>query len=351
MKPELGEFFWTKTAQFWLAYQIGRLAGRPDQVGAPREAIVRKYLDSILPPAIGVSKGHIIYKKIKEQQLMLDVSLEFDIILYDAYQATVFPWDEDESIKAIPFEHVYGVVEVKSILTDKEAAKVSEKKVELDVIISSAMDAFEQNPTPSSLPSIWDYSYSTSATRSPQKSSPAGLDTSPTSKPPKPFFYAFCFGESIRSEFGAHGYLCDHAGMAKGKPDGVFIFDKGYCLRRGEVFIAEAIALMHGSTVDDAESSVQFSNYQIETVINLDRSYRNDYWDSGVIEQSECLGAFLNFVSSSCEVARASNNRLQLDLGQLLGLWLKCSPVAATLGRLQPVTGLPKGSAESGSNK
>lgn len=273
MKPKLGEFFWAKTAQFWLAYQMGRSAGRPDQVGAPREAMVRKYLDSILPPAIGVSKGHIIYKRIKEQQLVLDVSLEFDVILYDAYQATVFPWDEDENIKAIPFEHVYGVIEIKSTLTDEEAANVSEKKVELDTITSLALDAFEQNPTPSALPSIWGYSHPQIG--SPEKVEhvnlgPDAVSTSGISdvtqadweqdklqsKPPKPFFYAFCFSENIKNESGALGYFCDHAHLAKGKPDGVFIFDKGYCLRRGEIFIAEAIALMHGATVEDAESSV-----------------------------------------------------------------------------------------------
>ena len=131
MKPKLAEFFPTKAIDFQAAYQYGRAAGRPDQIGAPREAAVRDYLSSILPTSAGLTKGHVIYKRVEGDEVKLDISLEFDLILFDASKATVFPWDKDGHIKAIPFEFIYGIIEVKSDITDAQVKNIAEKTLNL----------------------------------------------------------------------------------------------------------------------------------------------------------------------------------------------------------------------------
>lgn len=338
------------------------MAGRPDEVGAPREAMVRKYLQSILPPTIGVAKGHIIYKRLKQEELILDISLEFDILLYDAQQSTVFPWDGDELIKAIPFEHIYGVIEVKSILTDEQAQNVSKKRSELNDIIKEAVKAAVENPRPSSLPSLssligkdideknFDLNFLNNFENiSIPDHAEAELDKNVGH--PEPFFYAFAFSQKIEKEFDGFEYFCDHANLASGKPDGIFIFDSGYCLRRRNDSVMRAIALLHGATIEDASNSVKMFDEEMYDVGMDDPSYRKDYWKSDSIQQTECLAAFLNIVASSCEISRLSNDRYRVDLGQLLGLWLKSSPIAATLGRFLSAKEIPVEDVEEGAEE
>jgi hypothetical protein len=366
MKPKLGEFFWTKTAEFWLAYQFGRLAGRPDEVGAPREEMVRKFLASILPPTIGIAKGHIIYKKIIEENIRLDISLEFDIILYDARISPVFPWDGDERIKAIPFEHIYGIIEVKSILNDSQIENVSLKKSELDKVESEAKDAAKRNPRPSSLPSIHAYTslvgerIDHDSNEIDENGDDATSDDHSIEEEyseeelrvirhPSPFFYVFAFSEAVTMEASACDCFCRHAGFWFNAPDALFILDGNYCIRRDYDLVQRAIAFAHGASLLHSADSVAFADETISDTIFVEWSYRRDYWRSTEAPETDCLAAFLNFVSISCEQASQSVDRLQLDLGQLLGLWLKSSPLTSTLGRFQPVNPLPIDELEPGS--
>ena len=123
----------------------------------------------------------------------------------------------------------------------------------------------------------------------------------------RPFFYAFSFSESVKTENSACDYFCEHASQTQARPDGIFVLDQGYCLRKNNNSILRAIAFTHGATIEQAQDSSEVTEDILNNFLFPDRSYRQDYWRSGPISKSDCLAAFLNLVASSCEVARSSN--------------------------------------------
>jgi len=78
--------------------------------GENREHILREFLSEHLPKKYGVAKGEIITKKGQH-------SHSADIIIYDALNCPIL---YSEKTAIIPIEGVYGIIEVKSLLSKAE---------------------------------------------------------------------------------------------------------------------------------------------------------------------------------------------------------------------------------------
>jgi len=101
-----------------------RLVGRPDEKGIPREEVVFEFFKEFMPSNIGVSKGYII-------NLNGDYSNECDIILHRKNSSPILKISPTQNIHIIPIEDVYGVIEVKSKLTNKEIENCVKKQQSL----------------------------------------------------------------------------------------------------------------------------------------------------------------------------------------------------------------------------
>src|ERR1019366_2487940 len=91
--------------------------------GEVAEAKFREWLSDFLPKRYGVTSGYIVTQRIGSVQTLP----HFDVIIYDALNSPVL-WIERHpdasrsgSSRAIPAEHVLGVLEVKSSLNSKAA--------------------------------------------------------------------------------------------------------------------------------------------------------------------------------------------------------------------------------------
>jgi len=93
--------------------------------GTIGEAEVRTWLETFLPKRFGVCKGYIITTNLQFAG-PLD---EWDVIVYDAIEAPILftrgPSDPQagETKRAIPVEHVRGIMEVKATLTPEMARR------------------------------------------------------------------------------------------------------------------------------------------------------------------------------------------------------------------------------------
>jgi len=81
--------------------------------GLPREAAFRRILGDFLPRKFGVATGYVVSAK-------GSWSRQADIILYDALEAPILAIDRERSIYVVPVESVFGIIEVKSTLTEKD---------------------------------------------------------------------------------------------------------------------------------------------------------------------------------------------------------------------------------------
>jgi hypothetical protein len=82
--------------------------------GASFEGVVRQFLEQYFPKNLDISSGFVIDSNDK-------VSNQIDIIVSDRFKTPIFY--QDESIRVVPVECVYSVIEVKSDLDSKELQK------------------------------------------------------------------------------------------------------------------------------------------------------------------------------------------------------------------------------------
>jgi hypothetical protein len=95
----------------------------PTGVGDAREDVVRQYLQDILPRRFSVDRGKILDSE-------GHLSREFDVILSEAHD--VAPAMSLAGRRIVPVEAVYGVLEVKSVLSGDDYDKFVEAVSELD---------------------------------------------------------------------------------------------------------------------------------------------------------------------------------------------------------------------------
>ncbi len=111
--PSLEDVFGILSDQMQSCFErTKRLVGRPDEKGLPREEVVLDFLRKFLPDSVGVAKGYII-------NLNGDYSKECDVIVFRK-SSPVFKMSPTQELYLVPIEDVYGVIEVKSILTKKQ---------------------------------------------------------------------------------------------------------------------------------------------------------------------------------------------------------------------------------------
>ena len=99
--------------------------------GHEAEAVLRAWFRRFLPKRFGVAKGAIITSRLDYD----GPQEEWDVILYDALNSPVLfssgPAGTSEQKRAIPVEHVRGVVEVKASLNPSSAGQVASKLLKL----------------------------------------------------------------------------------------------------------------------------------------------------------------------------------------------------------------------------
>jgi hypothetical protein len=114
---------------------------RPTQTdkGKIAEAAFREWLTRFLPRKFAVTSGYVISQGIHTD----DKLLRYDVIIYDAINSPIL-WVENNAdnseqgkFRAIPAEHVYGVLEVKSTFNKKSCKEAKEKLWELAPLLEN----------------------------------------------------------------------------------------------------------------------------------------------------------------------------------------------------------------------
>lgn len=93
---------------------------RPLDRGTPREVAIRNALSAFLPRRYGVTHGHVV-------SAAPAWSRQSDVIIFNALEAPVFCQDDGFQGTVLPAESVFGVLEVKSSLSDKEFSDAADK--------------------------------------------------------------------------------------------------------------------------------------------------------------------------------------------------------------------------------
>lgn len=105
--------------------------------GNTAEFLIRNWLRSFLPKKYGVTSGRIVSQGLGDNYKLP----HYDVIIYDALESPVLWIEEDSSsssedkVRAIPAEHVHGVIEVKARLTSSTAQDAMSKLKELNLIL------------------------------------------------------------------------------------------------------------------------------------------------------------------------------------------------------------------------
>jgi hypothetical protein len=116
--------------------------------GKVAEFQFRNWLEQFLPKKYGVTAGYVV-SQIKSEA---DKLPHYDVIIYDQLNAPIL-WLEDQSggesaSRAIPAEHVRGIIEVKSSLDSASAKDAMEHLLDLEPLLNVARPEFEQFTIP-----------------------------------------------------------------------------------------------------------------------------------------------------------------------------------------------------------
>lgn len=270
-----------------------------------------------------MTKGHIIYKKMVRNNVELDISSEFDIILYDINNYPAFPWNASKDLIALPYESVIGVMEVKSTLNDRSARDVDSKNVELERIHASTQEVLEKDPRPSTLPDAF-------ASDQDLPTPPPPPDPEPESRPilesRQPFFMVFSFREKLSLEPGAGHHFSRHAGLTRSQPDALINLKKTSYFKRSERMRVRLISLAHGSTQEHSEDSRENYNDIANDEVYSSNAYRRDYIAYKRKRKSDLIATFLNVAYDMC-LEQMALPAPYFDPGYFFGLWLRQKPV------------------------
>ena len=260
--------------RMWVTFLDSGACSRPDHIGEPREAEVRRFLRTKLPNRFGVSRGHVIY-------CGNQVSKEFDIIVHDLLDAPRWELEGGEDPRVlIPLDAVVGVVEVKSTLCDSTLTDALKKLGELDEMVRRAE-----------------------------------LDD-------QPFRYVFAYQQQPEEAWGdwpsLDARLSSYA-SAPCQPDGVFVLNTGYWTQASTALLARGYALREGHSLAATFASNQdLHEDDLNRMVHADPSYMNDYarWTGA---DGSLLLAFITFM-----VERCSNHQARpTNYADMLSTWTK----------------------------
>lgn len=112
--------------------------GRPDEMGAPREENLRKFLSNWLPAEYGVAHGYVL-------SMLRESSRQTDVIIFDSSRCPKFIQDKSTDRRLIPLADTYGVLEVKSTLDEVEFGDAIQKLSEFSQMSDGFLrQAFEE---------------------------------------------------------------------------------------------------------------------------------------------------------------------------------------------------------------
>jgi hypothetical protein len=111
--------------EFEAAFTRSAQGMRPDEIGAPREEHLRRFLSDWLPPQYGITNGYVISRK-------KEISRQCDVVLYSKYTSPKFILDSKTDCRLVPFADTFGIIEVKSTLGKVELTDSLEKIKSVD---------------------------------------------------------------------------------------------------------------------------------------------------------------------------------------------------------------------------
>ena len=285
-KPSLKDVFGILADRMESYFQrTKKLVNRPDEKGAPREEVVLQFLKEFLPENIGVAKGYII-------NLNGDCSKECDIVIFRK-TSSIFKISPTQNLYLIPIEDVYGVIEVKSILTLAQYSNCIEKLNSFEYVYNNRyvdedhFVALEKPHTP--------------------------VDTSD-----KPFFAVFCYDikhtdyEDIYHDF--YLYLCCNPCSF------VFCLNNGVYSKITDDVIIRFNSLDLGITKSTSEYTSESMNEIISRFCMSDyhaRSYDNFKFDKS--KNGDMLMIMFAYISDRLETATLEN----YSIGDYIALWRK----------------------------
>jgi len=118
--PNFDKLFEAAALQMLAAFMKSSAGNRPDEIGAPREMQVKKFLKEWLPAKYGISKGYLLNSQ-------KQVSKECDIVIYDNETCPKFIFDEALDVRFFPKNDIFGTLEIKSTLNNVELKDALEK--------------------------------------------------------------------------------------------------------------------------------------------------------------------------------------------------------------------------------
>lgn len=119
-QPDFDGLFEAAATQLLVAFKRSQNATRPDEIGSPREHAFRTFLKEWLPPVYGVSHGYAI-------NCRREMSRQTDTILFNQSTCPKFVLDPNAQSQLVPIDDIYGAIEVKSTLDEKELTDALEK--------------------------------------------------------------------------------------------------------------------------------------------------------------------------------------------------------------------------------
>ena len=111
--------------EFEAAFTRSSQGLRPDEIGAPREDHLRKFLSDWLPPQYGITNGYVISRR-------KEISRQCDVILYNKNTSPKFILDSKTDRRMVPFADMFGTIEIKSTLSRDELCDALEKIKSVD---------------------------------------------------------------------------------------------------------------------------------------------------------------------------------------------------------------------------
>lgn len=115
---KLVEYLDLQAQKLRIDLQAARLYLGTTDIGDVAENSVRKFLQAILPERYSLGIGEVIASS-GQKPHRVDQTQQKDVLIYDPYGSAVFGWD-DSPKKIFPVESIYGVLEVKTCIYNKD---------------------------------------------------------------------------------------------------------------------------------------------------------------------------------------------------------------------------------------
>jgi hypothetical protein len=139
MATNFDDLFDAAAKEFEAAFTRSGIGIRPDEKGGPREQQLRNFLGDWLPARFGITNGYVISREKK-------ISRQCDIAFFNIDTCPKFLLDKDTDRRLIPFGDLFGIIEVKSTLGEKELNDSLEKIKSVDDLYSEVLIDHVQLP-------------------------------------------------------------------------------------------------------------------------------------------------------------------------------------------------------------